>query len=80
MEVKICIILLNICILINCLHIRYVYKTLNNKLLKQIEELEKQFNVKFSDIECKHQKDMLDFINEIEYVLTNKVVKTKKKK
>lgn len=76
---RICIMLLNIGVIINCFHIRYIYKSLNIQLLKQKEDLEKQFNDKCFDIECKYHKDMIDFINEIEYVLINKAVKTKKK-
>lgn len=77
---EICILLINISIWILFFIVQNNYKSLNNKLLEQKAELEKQFNDKCFDIECKYHKDMIDFISEIEYVLINKAVKTKKKK
>lgn len=77
--IEICILLINISIWLLFFIIQNKYKSLNIKLLEQKAELKKQFNDKCFDIECKYHKDMIDFINEIEYVLINKAVKTKKK-
>ena len=76
----VCIILMNITLILLTIKIFNVYDILNKKLLKQKYEIENIINNKCLDIQIKYEKDMLNFINEIEYVLINKKVKTKKKK
>ena len=78
MEVKICIMLLNICILINCLHIRYVYKTLNNKINRHEDNI-KSLNNELLTLRIKYKEDLNKIVRAI-YDGNLKEIKTKKKK
>ena len=66
MEDKICIILLNICIVINCFHIRYIYKNLTEKINNYVNYFDNRIN-------NEHK-----YVNEL--INSSELKKTKKKK
>lgn len=63
---RICIILLNICVIINCLHIRYIYKALNEKINRYVNYFDNRIN-------NEHK-----YVNEL--INSSDLKKTKKKK
>lgn len=63
---RICIILLNICVLVNCFHIRYIYKVLNEKINRHVNYFDNRIN-------NEHK-----YVNEL--INSSELKKTKKKK
>lgn len=75
---RICIMLLNICVLINCLHIRYIYKTLNDKI-NRYEHNIKSINNELLNLRLNYKEDLNKIVRAI-YDGNLKEIKTKKKK
>ena len=75
---RICIMLLNICVLINCLHIRYIYKTLNDKINRHEHNI-KSINNELLNLRLNYKEDLNKIVRAI-YDGNLKEIKTKKKK
>lgn len=61
---KICIILINICVLINCLHIRYIYKNLNNRI-NRYENNIKSLNNELLMLRMNYKEDLNNIVRAI---------------